>query len=99
MSSELSKYAAGDQVPSRRDRDVAKRAKKVRDDTLVTAYEIEAITALAGHAMEEVVDLDNTRRTLAGNDPVLNTMLARIEQTALSQVERTQRGLTNGFGL
>lgn len=47
--------------------------------------------ALAEHAMERVMSLDETRRYLAGDDPLLDAMLANIEQASLTQIGRIYR--------
>jgi hypothetical protein len=99
MSNELMRYMQGDVQPSKRDREVAERAKSIYDEVRLAAFKADAPLVLAGHIMEGVKSLDNHRRELAKDDPVTNALLADIEQEALTQVKRIQRGLFNDWGL
>jgi hypothetical protein len=93
MSSELMKYSTGEVMPSRVERGVAKRAKAIYDETRIRAFEVDAQVALAGHIMEQVVELDTQRRDLAGNEQALNAVLCDIELNTLRNLKKTQDGL------
>jgi hypothetical protein len=99
MSSELMKYSTGEVMPPRVERGVAKEAKKIYDRTRLAAFEVDAQVALAGHAMNKVAELDETRRQLAGNDPALNALLGDIELHAARNFKRTMDRASGGWGL
>jgi hypothetical protein len=99
MSGELMEYMNGDARVSRRDREVATRAKQVHDEVRLAAFKGDGALALAGHLMEGTVELDERRRALAKGDPITNALLADIEQTAVFQVRKIQSRLFNDWGL
>lgn len=100
MDGNLMRYndGSGTRVP-RVDRPVARDAKKVHDEVRLAAFKADGALALGGHIMEGVVGLDETRRNLAKDDPVLNALLADIEQTALFAAKKVQKNLFNDFGV
>lgn len=63
----------------------------------LAAYQADGLAAFTGHAMERVVEVDMTRRALAGEDPALNALLGRLEYNFVRRVEGIQNGLFNGF--
>jgi hypothetical protein len=95
MSSDLMKYSTGEVVPPRVERGIARQAKRVYDRTRLGGFEVDAQVALAGHAMEKIVELDIRRRELAGNDPGLNALLGDVELHAVRNIKRTM-DKTNG---
>lgn len=73
-------------------------ARVVRQ-TKLNALKVDAEAALTGRVMERVVDIDNYRRALAGNDETLNAILTRIELGFVAKAERVQRNFGTGFEL
>lgn len=71
----------------------------IRSETKIAAVKVDASAALAGRIMERVVDIDEYRRALAGNDETLNAALTRIELGFIAKAERIQRGMGSEFGL
>ncbi|MCX6398313.1 MAG: hypothetical protein NTX33_00075 [Propionibacteriales bacterium] len=72
---------------------------EIRAETKLAAVKVDASAALAGRIMERVVDIDEYRRALAGNDETLNAALTRIELGFIAKAERIQRGMGSEFGL
>lgn len=97
--SELLPVAKGEVRPALRDRDVARRAKKLFDDTRMAGMKVDASMALAGHIMQAAVELDTKRQAIAGSDPILNQLLIEIEATAIRQAQAIQSNISNGWGL
>lgn len=95
---ELMRYSNGEVVP-KHDRAVARRAKAVHDEVRLAAFKADGALALGGHIMDGVVGLDQHRRALAKNDPVLNTMLAEIEATAVQSAAKIQADLYKGWNI
>lgn len=97
--SELIKYTnASTPVPSR-DKHVAREAKSIYDQTRLQAFQIDGQLALAGKIMEGVAELESVRRSVQGDDPVIQLALADVMKTALSQVADIQRGTTTRWEL
>jgi hypothetical protein len=97
MQDDIMRFLNGD--APRPSRAVVSRAKQTRGEVQIAGFMADGAMALAGHIMEGVVDLDAQRRMLAGNDPILNTLLADIEQTALFSVKKIQTGLYSQWKL
>jgi hypothetical protein len=85
-------------VPSREDRAHGRAVGKVKRDTQMAALTVDAHAALSGRIMERAVDIDNYRRSLAGDDPTLNAVLTRIELGFVTNAERIQRSFGSEFG-
>jgi hypothetical protein len=90
------------------DREVAKVDRKVAARELISrrqieaevrlvAYKADALAAFTGHAMERAVEVDMTRRALAGEDPALNAMLGRLEYNFVRRTEDMQNRLFSDF--
>ncbi|MCA1701750.1 MAG: hypothetical protein LC808_00140 [Actinobacteria bacterium] len=71
--------------------------KPVYEEVQLAAKKADGAMALAGHIMEEVVELDRYRRHLGSDDATLHLLLAEIESTGVQQVKRIQRGLFNDW--
>jgi hypothetical protein len=99
MSSELMKYSTGEVAPPRVERGVARQAKRVYDRTRLGGFEVDAQVALAGHAMEKIIELDTRRRELAGSDPGLNALLGDVELHAVRNIKRTMDRANGGWNL
>lgn len=97
MRNELIKYAKGEAVPSRVDREVARQAREVYNEVRIAGVEVDGAMALADHIMERAVELDGRRRSLAEDDPAINMMLTEIEVTAIRQAKHIQAGLFSGW--
>lgn len=93
---------SGELVPrsSRRPTREGMRAiREVEDGARKVATQIRATVALTDYAMEGAVDIDDTRRTLAGNDPVRNAILADLEQTGIYAIKKILRNMNDEFRL
>lgn len=99
MSNELLPAARGEVRTPFRDRDVAKRSKKVYDETRLAGLKVDASIALAGHIMQSIATLDAQRVAIAANDPILSGLLAEIEATAIVQAKAIQNSVQNNWGL
>lgn len=84
---------------SRREREEQKQLLDVRNKVRMQGYKISGAIALGAHAMDGMLDLDQHRRLLAGDDQLTNIMLAQIEEITLRQVMREQRRLFDEWGL
>jgi hypothetical protein len=93
------KYSTGEVVPPRVERGVAKEAKRIYDRTRIAGFEVDAQVALAGHAMEKIVELDGRRRELAGDDPALNALLCDVELHTVRNIKKTQSRAQGGWNL
>ena len=96
MQDELMRYVKGEPVPWR-DRKVMANAKQAYDEVRLAAFKVNGVFALGENIMDGAGDLDDHRRNRAGNDPVLNTMLAQIEANALLKAQRIQNDLFGGW--
>lgn len=96
---DLQEYVNGDARVARQDREVVAKAKEVHDEVRLAGFKADGAMALAGHIMEGAIGLDDHRRTLAGNDPIRNALLADIEQQAIFQVKKIQARLFDEWGL
>lgn len=95
---DLMPYADGSQRVRRRDRDVAKDAKAVYDEVRLAAFKARGALELGAHVMDGVMELDEHRRELAGDDPVTVGLLAEIERQAINSAKAIQRNLYNRWG-
>lgn len=98
MDNGLMLYSSGAPVPGR-DRKVAKQGKDVFDEVRLRGMQIDGAMALAGHIMEEAVELDAKRLSLAAGDPMTAALLADIEATALRQAKAIQSSLYSRWGI
>lgn len=78
-------------IPSRTERDHSRTMNGLVRATQVQGMRVDAEAALTGRIMERAVDLDNYRRSLAGDDPVLDSVLTRIEVGFVEKALRHQR--------
>lgn len=99
MQGELMPYVRGDAVVPKRDRQVARQAKKTYDGVRLTGLRVSGGMALAKHTMDEVADLDAHRRRLAGDDPVLGMALLDIEAEAVHGAKSTLRRYNDDWAL
>lgn len=99
MSGELMRYMTGEATPVRSERAVTGKARKLHDEVRLSAFKADGALALAGHIMDGVLQLDQHRRELAGDDPVINGLLASIENQAVRDITQIQKSLFNGWGL
>lgn len=88
----LSRLARGDGLVPRNNKykGIAREAQQVYDDVHLAALRVQGAVALGGHIMDGIVELDEHRRSLAGDDPVLKTLLADIEAATVRQVKSIQ---------
>ncbi|ROP38989.1 hypothetical protein [Saccharothrix texasensis] len=59
---------------------------------IVQKARIAIASDIAMDAMDSVKEVDDYRRTLAGNDQTLNALLVEVEMNHVHQVSRIQRG-------
>ena len=86
-------------LPARQQRAHNAAVARVVAETKLSALKVDAQAALTGRIMERVVDIDSYRRSLAGQDEVLNAILLRVEGGFVTSAERIQRNLGSEFGL
>lgn len=98
MQNELVKMAKGEVRPSRPDKPIAEAARIVYDDVRLSSLQVDGALALAGHAMEGLVDLDAHRQALAAGELSLHTLLGEIQAQAVAQVKKIQRNLFSDWG-
>lgn len=98
-SMELHQQASAQRLPAREQRRHNNAVARVVADTKLTAVKVDAEAALTGRMMERAVDIDDYRRSLAGNDETKNAILTRLEMTFINKVERIQRNFGSEFGL
>lgn len=96
---ELMRYSQGKQAVPPRDRKLGKQGKEAYDEVRLRAMQVDGTMALGAHIMEEAIELDRTRLSLAGGDPILNGLLSDIEATALRQAKVIQQSLFNDWRL
>lgn len=99
MNGDLTPYLTGEMRPNREERAVVAQAKTTYNKARKAAAEVDAVMGLGAHVMERAVTLDALRRGFAGDDPALNAILSRVEVTTLTQAERVQKNMTDGFTL
>lgn len=94
MRSDLMRVVqAAEPRPRGSNRAIVMAARALHDDVRLSALQVDGSLALAGHAMEGLLDLDAHRRLLAADDLSLHTLLGEIQQQAVAQVKRIQRDL------
>lgn len=86
-------------MPSKEERAHRTALERLVNDTKYNGLRVDAEAALAARAMERAVDVDHYRRSLAGDDPVLNQVLASIELAFCSKAERIIRNFGSEFPL
>jgi hypothetical protein len=96
-SRELARIAAGEVVPRRRDRELAKAAQDVRDEVLMAVYELQGAKVVAETVMYSLVGLDEVREQLGRDNPVRQMVLADVFATAAAQEMAIQRRLYTGW--
>jgi hypothetical protein len=91
---ELMQMATGQRRPvTRAERESARAASEVVNEVRLAAIEADGAMALAAHIMQGMVDLDEQRKSLMSNDPLLALMLGEIEATSVRQVKKIQNNL------
>ena len=101
MPNELERWASGGRgaspLVSRAERTHQKAVANLVRETKINGLKVDAEAALTGRIMERVVDLDAYRRSLANGDPVLDSVLARIEIGFVDKAGRIQRNFGSEF--
>lgn len=98
MSGEIARLLFGD-GKQKDSVEQAERARVVREDVRLAGLKVDGAVALAGHAMNGLIELDKYRQDVAKGDITHNLILAEIEEAALAQVKSIQRGIFNSWGL
>lgn len=99
MSNELERWATprSSLIPNREERQHTKAVSNLVRETKFAGLRVDAEAALTGRIMERAVDLDHYRRGLANGDPVLDSVLMRIEVGFADKALRIQRGFGSEF--
>lgn len=100
VMSELEKWtgaASGGLLPRREERAHGRAVAKLVNQTKLEGLRVDAEAALTGRIMERAVELDNYRKSLAGNDPVLDALLTRIELGFIDKAARIQHNFGSVF--
>ena len=93
-------FGRGEKRPAKqRERRAAQRAQDVIDEVRLIGVKLDGAMALAGHAMQGIVELDDHRKALAKDDVGRNLLLAEFEDTCIQQVKSIQRSLYDSWGL
>jgi hypothetical protein len=66
---------------------------RIQAEVRQAAMKADGALRFGEHVMEGLVELDEHRRALAGDDPTLNILLAEIEAETVGQVKKIQRNL------
>lgn len=94
------RYAVARQVPARRRRatphDIAKF--RIVEEVELTKLRVTGVSVVGRHVMDEAVDVDDHRKELAGEDPALDMLLAKIENRTLQQMSLVHAALVNPLG-
>jgi hypothetical protein len=93
-SNELMQMATGRRKPeTRADRESARAAADVVNEVRLAAIEADGAMALTVHIMHGVADLNDERKQLTGDDPLLALMLGEFMATGVRQVRKIQSNL------
>jgi hypothetical protein len=82
----------GGLVLSREGRQLQAALRHEAADGIVKKARIFIATEVAMDAMDGVKEVDDHRRSLAGNDQGLNMLLGEVEVTYVNHINRIQRG-------
>lgn len=74
-------------------RELDREAQTITNKARLDAHEVNARAAVAYTSMDRVADVDGVRRSIAGNDELLNSALIPIEMAFISFAQRKARGL------
>ena len=93
MSNELARWAQGNpsSLVSREERQHKAAVSNLVREARFTGLKIDAEAALTGRIMERIVDIDGYRKSLANGDPVLDSVLVRVEINFADKASRIQR--------
>jgi len=84
-------------IPSKDERLNTRAIAGLVRETKFAGLKVDAEAALTGRIMERAVDIDQYRKTLAGNDETLNAVLTRIELNFVDKAARHQRNFQSEF--
>lgn len=99
MDNSLARIIESGVRPTRQNRDAVTKGNEVFNAVRLSGLKAEGVTALAAKSMDIVAGLDEHRRQLAGENPVLDQMLAELELIAFGKVRTINSNLGNTFGL
>lgn len=96
---ELERWAgsSGRLVASKEERTHRRAVDRLVNETKFAGLRVDAEAALTGRIMERAVDIDQHRKSLAGNDETLNAVLLRIEVGFVDKAQRIQRNFGSEF--
>lgn len=95
---ELERWAGSSSlIPSRDGRQHKKAVDNLVRETKFAGLRVDAEAALTGRIMERAVDIDQYRKSLAGNDETLNMVLTRVELGFVDKAQRIQRSFGSEF--
>lgn len=107
--SELERYGQGSGLPMqygaggggldarRQNKQLAHVRRAVRNEVVVSKDKVDGVASLTEHSMHRLAEVDNTRRTLAGNDEGLNKAMIELEINFMRTVGRIQNELYRGM--
>ena len=84
-------------IPSKDERLHQRAVAGLVRETKFVGLKVDADAALTGRIMERAVDIDQYRKTLAGNNETLNAVLTRIELNFVDKAARHQRNFQSEF--
>ena len=76
---------------------LSSEARAVHDEVILTGLKMQGVQELTDHAMNKAVNMDQARKDKAGNDEVLNAILADLEVGGVSKLKQLQSELYNPF--
>lgn len=97
MSGELMRRVNGEASVRRGDKELVKKATKVKDEVELAAFMVEGIEALAAKIMDGVNNLEDHRRMIAGGDASKMALHSTTEAIALAKIAQIQRNLYNDW--
>lgn len=108
MSGELQRLAAqaevspifrthGGLVQSREGKELQRDLRDLGHRGVLAKAEVAVHTEITQDAMDSVTEVDQYRRTLAGNDELLNQALAQVEVNHLKAIGHIQKRLDGGL--
>jgi hypothetical protein len=77
------------------DRELRRQAQAVHRDAVLAGLKVQGLAAVTERAMECMIDLDDLRQKLAGNNEAMNLVLAEFEVNFARCAGQIQR---NAFG-
>lgn len=99
--SELERWAqrSAPLMSSREEREGKRAAVAIVTEAKLAALQVDVESAVTERVMDRATALDQHRKALAGDDPLLNELLKRIEFQFVLKGQAHVRNLNDGFRL